>query len=110
LENGLLYVGITDHAQEKLGEIVHVGELTIGAKLNTGQVAGVVESVKAASDLYAPVSGEIIGVNLALQKESGLLNKLPHETWIFTLKPNNSADVNNTLLDADSYQNMVKTS
>lgn len=102
-DGDLLVVGITDNAQEALGDLVFVGDFKVGAKLDAGQTAGVVESVKAASDIYAPVKGEIVAVNDALSENPGLINEGPYEAWIFKLKPDNLADTGK-LLDAAGYE------
>lgn len=104
--DGSLTVGITHHAQELLGDMVFVEAPTIGRKVEAEQDCAVVESVKAASDIYAPVAGEITEFNSELDATPELLNQTPFETWIFKMKPDNADDVNN-LLDADAYQNHV---
>jgi len=96
-------VGITDNAQEQLGDLVYVGDVNVGAKLAAGETAGVVESVKAASDIYAPVAGEIVAFNEALTDNPALINEAAFDTWIFKIRPDNAADVN-ALLDAAAYQ------
>ncbi|MCQ9617267.1 glycine cleavage system protein GcvH [Paenalcaligenes niemegkensis] len=101
-EGDLLLVGITDHAQEQLGDLVYVGDFTTGVKLGAGDTAGVVESVKAASDIYAPVAGEVVEFNTALTDQPELLNTSPYESWIFKLRPTSMADIEG-LLDADQY-------
>lgn len=101
--DGTLVVGITDPAQEMLGDLVFVGDVKVGETLAAGETAGVVESVKAASDIYAPVAGEIVEFNAALDAAPESLNGAPYDHWIFKLKPANAADVAN-LLDAAAYQ------
>lgn len=101
-EGELLVVGITDFAQDQLGDLVFVGEFAVGTQLQAGDTAGVVESVKAASDIYAPVAGELVEFNVALEDGPDMLNDAAYETWIFKLKPNNSADFN-SLLKAEDY-------
>lgn len=101
-DNGLLQVGITDHAQEQLGDLVFVGDFATGKTLAAGDTAGVVESVKAASDIYAPVAGEVVEFNTALSDQPELLNTDPYQSWIFKLRPQNSADVQ-SLLNANEY-------
>ncbi len=101
--DGTLTVGITDPAQEMLGDLVFVGDVKVGDTLSAGDTAGVVESVKAASDIYAPVNGEVIAFNEALDAAPESLNGAPYDNWIFKLKPANAADVN-ALLDAAAYQ------
>jgi glycine cleavage system H protein len=103
-EGELLVVGITDPAQEMLGDLVFAGEVEVGKKLGAGDTAGVVESVKAASDLYAPAAGEIVAFNEALSDTPQLLNQKPYEAWIFKLKP--SAEPAG-LLDAAGYKTVV---
>lgn len=104
--DGTLLVGITDPAQDMLGDLVFVGEVKVGAQLAAGEKAGVVESVKAASDIHAPVAGEIVAFNEALADTPDLLNSDPYNTWIFKLKPTDASVVEN-LLDADHYRTVV---
>ncbi len=101
--DGTLTVGITDPAQDMLGDLVFVGDVKVGETLNAGEMAGVVESVKAASDIYAPVNGEIVAFNDALDATPEALNGAPYDNWIFKIKPANAADVA-SLLDAAAYQ------
>ena len=98
-----VWVGITDFAQDQLGDLVFVGDFKTGVHLQAGDVAGVVESVKAASDIYAPVAGEVIAFNEQLTDAPELLNDQPYETWIFKLKPSQISDVD-ALLSAEQYQ------
>lgn len=100
--DGTLTVGITDTAQEMLGDIVFVGDVKVGAKLAAGETAGVVESVKAASDIYAPVSGEVLAFNDSLDDAPQQINEKPYEAWIFKLKPAQPGDLAG-LLDAAGY-------
>lgn len=108
-EGDLMLVGISDSAQDQLGDLVFVGDVRIGAKLKAGETAGVVESVKAASDIYAPVAGEVVGFNDALTDQPEKINADPYSTWIFKLKPVNPADIDQ-LLDAAGYQAVVDAS
>ncbi|AEC20694.1 glycine cleavage system H protein [Pusillimonas sp. T7-7] len=108
-EGDVLLVGITDSAQDQLGDLVFVGDVNPGAALSAGETAGVVESVKAASDIYAPVDGEIVAFNEALNDNPDLINQAAFDTWIFKIKPANAADVDG-LLDADAYQAQVDAS
>ncbi len=101
--DGTLTIGITDIAQDMLGDMVFVGDVKVGETLAAGDTAGVVESVKAASDIYAPVNGEIIEFNSALDATPEVLNGAPYDNWIFKMKPANLTDVGN-LLDAAAYQ------
>ncbi len=102
VEGDILTVGITDSAQEQLGDLVFVGDVNPGATLSKGETAGVVESVKAASDIYAPVDGEIVAFNEALGDQPDLINESAFDAWIFKIKPTNMADIEG-LLDADGY-------
>lgn len=103
-EDGTVTVGITDHAQNALGDVVFVELPEVGTELNAGQEAGVVESVKAASDIYAPVSGEVIAINSVLEDSPETINADPyHEGWFFRLQPSDLSELDN-LLDADGYQ------
>jgi glycine cleavage system H protein len=102
--SGVVTVGITDHAQDALGDVVFVELPEIGAHVDAGEEAGVVESVKAASDIYAPVSGEVIEVNAALEDSPELVNSDPyHEGWFFRLRADEPGDIDG-LLDAAGYQ------
>ncbi len=102
-EGDVFLVGITDAAQDQLGDLVFVGDVNPGAKLSAGDTAGVVESVKAASDIYAPVDGEIVAFNEALGDQPDLINQAAFDTWIFKIKPNNPDDVDD-LMDGDDYE------
>ena len=101
-DGDVFLVGITDNAQDQLGDLVFVGDVTPGASLKAGDTAAVVESVKAASDIYAPVDGEIVEFNEALDAQPDLINQAAFDTWIFKIRPANPADVDG-LLDADGY-------
>ncbi|MFI7855766.1 MULTISPECIES: glycine cleavage system protein GcvH [Pseudomonas] len=101
--DGSVTVGISDHAQQALGDVVFVELAEVGKTFSAGDAAGVVESVKAASDIYAPVSGEVIAVNEELADSPELLNDEPYESWIFKLKPSNPAELDK-LLDAAGYK------
>ncbi|MDP3848526.1 MAG: glycine cleavage system protein GcvH [Pseudomonas sp.] len=100
--DGTVTVGISDHAQEALGDVVYVELPEVGASLNAGQEAGVVESVKAASDIYAPISGEVLAVNQVLTDSPEQVNSDPYASWFFKLQPSNAAELNK-LLDAAAY-------
>jgi glycine cleavage system H protein len=102
-EDGTLTIGITDPAQEMLGDLVFVGDVKVGETLSAGETAGVVESVKAASDIYAPVNGEVTEFNGELDAAPESLNGAPYDNWIFKMKPANAEDVSK-LLDAAAYQ------
>ncbi|MNZ33366.1 Glycine cleavage system H protein [compost metagenome] len=102
-EDGSVTVGITDHAQEALGDVVYVELPEVGKALAAGEQAGVVESVKAASDIYAPVAGTVIAVNEALADAPEAVNAAPYEAWFYRLQPANAAELAQ-LLDAAAYQ------
>lgn len=102
-DGDVFLVGITDNAQEQLGDLVFVGDVNVGAKLGAGDTAGVVESVKAASDIYAPVNGEIVAFNDALSDAPDLINQAAFENWIFKIRPDNASDIEG-LLDAAGYE------
>lgn len=104
--DGTLTIGITEHAQELLGDMVFVEAPAVGRKLNAKEECAVVESVKAAADVYAPVSGEVVAINGDLDSAPESINSDPYGAWIFKLKPSNSNDVNG-LLDAAAYQAVV---
>ena len=102
-EDGTVTIGITDHAQEALGDVVFVELPAVGDSLAAGDEAGVVESVKAASDIYAPVGGEVIAVNAQLEDEPEIVNSDPYnDGWFFRLQPGDSSELDK-LLDADDY-------
>lgn len=102
--DGTVTVGITDHAQNALGDVVFVELPDVGATLNAGQEAGVVESVKAASDIYAPVSGEVIAINEVLEDSPDTINADPyHDGWFFRIQPSDVDELDD-LLDAEAYQ------
>ncbi|MCU1755602.1 MULTISPECIES: glycine cleavage system protein GcvH [Pseudomonas] len=101
--DGSITVGISDHAQEALGDVVFVELPEVGTVFAAGDTAGVVESVKAASDIYSPVSGEVIAVNDGLADAPERLNDDSYANWIFKLKPANTAELEK-LLDAAGYK------
>ncbi|HYQ50020.1 MAG TPA: glycine cleavage system protein GcvH [Pseudomonas sp.] len=101
--DGTVTVGISDHAQQALGDVVFVELAEVGKVFAAGDAAGVVESVKAASDIYAPVGGEVVAVNEALADSPEQLNEEPYSAWIFKLKPSNPAELDK-LLDAAGYK------
>lgn len=103
-EGGLIVVGISDHAQEALGDVVFVELPEIGKVFAAGDAAGVVESVKAASDIYSPVAGEVVEVNERLGESPEELNNTPYQSWIFKVKPSNADADLAKLLDAAGYK------
>ena len=107
LEGDVAYVGITDYAQEQLGDIVFVDIPTEGETLEAGEVFGTIEVVKTISDLFLPVAGEVVEQNPALEENPELVNKDPYgEGWPIKMKPANAADLDN-LLDAEGYKAVV---
>jgi glycine cleavage system H protein len=104
--DGTLTVGITDHAQASLGDLVFIELPEVGRKAKAGEAIAVVESVKAASDIYAPVAGEVIAVNTGVVDAPETVNGDAYANWLYKLKPVNAADVSK-LLDAASYVKLV---
>ena len=104
--DGTITVGITQHAQELLGDIVFVESPAVGRNVTAKEECAVVESVKAAADIYAPVSGIVVVGNSALDSTPELINSEPYAAWIFKMKPSNAADIN-SLMDAAAYQTHV---
>ncbi len=103
-EDGTVTVGISDHAQNALGDVVYVELPEDGQQVSGGDEAGVVESVKAASDIYAPISGTVVAVNNALEDEPERVNQDPYgEGWFFKLSPDDVGELEE-LLDAEAYQ------
>ncbi len=100
--DGTITVGITEHAQDLLGDLVFIDLPDIGKALSAEQEAAVVESVKAAADVYAPVSGTVTEVNATLADSPELVNQDAYAAWLFKMKPANLADLD-TLLDAAEY-------
>lgn len=105
--DGTVTIGITDHAQEALGDVVFVETPEVGSDVIAGSEAGVVESVKAASDIYSPVSGEVIAVNEALEDEPETVNSSPYDDgWFFKVKPTEIAELENAM-DSEAYQQSI---
>ncbi|WHI45246.1 glycine cleavage system protein GcvH [Microbulbifer sp. JMSA004] len=103
-EDGTVTIGISDHAQDALGDVVYVETPEVGTNLAAGDEAGVVESVKAASDIYSPVSGEVVAVNEALEEAPETVNSSPYDDgWFFRIKPSDVSELDN-MLDADTYR------
>ena len=100
-------VGITDYAQQQLGDVVYVDLPEVGAKLKAGQSFGKIESVKAVSELYSPVSGEVLEVNTALKEKPEVVNSNPHGSWMIVVRIANASEAA-SLLDAAQYQDLVK--
>jgi len=99
-------VGITDYAQEQLGDVVYVELPDVGRRVNAGESFGSIESVKAVSELFAPVSGEIVEVNPALKDHPEFVNSRPHETWMVRLRQSDP-DAAASLLDSAAYEHLV---
>ena len=100
-------VGITDYAQQQLGDVVYVELPEVGAKLKQGQSFGTIESVKAVSELYAPVSGEVVEVNVALKDKPESVNRDPHGSWMIVIKVANPGEAA-ALLDSAQYSDLTK--
>ena len=104
--DGTYSVGISDFAQEQLGDLVFLEVPEVGRKLAAGEACAVVESVKAASDVYAPVAGEVVAANEGLSDALEQVNKDPYNAWLFRIKPVNPADVEK-LMDAAAYAKSI---
>jgi glycine cleavage system H protein len=106
--DGTVTVGITDHAQEALGDVVFVETPEVGSEVTANTETGVVESVKAASDIYSPISGEVIAVNEALEDAPETVNASPYDDgWFFKVKPTELSELDNAM-DADAYRAAVE--
>jgi glycine cleavage system H protein len=109
-DDGSVVIGITDHAQEALGELVYVEQPDEGADLAKGDACIVIESVKAASDVYAPISGKLVATNEALADEPELVNQGPYEDgWLVRIDPKDPAELDE-LMDADAYGQFIAES
>ncbi|OUR66852.1 glycine cleavage system protein H [Cycloclasticus sp. 46_83_sub15_T18] len=105
--DGTIRVGITDHAQQALGDLVFVELPEVGQSVGKGDECSVVESVKAASDIYSPVSGEIIAVNDSLEDAPEAVNEAPYDDgWLFVIQPVDTSELDE-LMDADAYQQSI---
>ncbi|MFW1742613.1 glycine cleavage system protein GcvH [Acinetobacter johnsonii] len=104
IEGDLVVTGISDHAQDALGDLVYVETPEIGQQITAGEQAGVVESVKTASDIHAPVSGTVVEINANLEDDPDFVNDDPYgKGWIYKIKPDNIADVEQ-LLSSTAYE------
>lgn len=103
----VVYVGITDFAQSELGDIVFIGLPDVGRRVSAKEQVAVIESVKTASDLYAPVSGTIVEINDAVQDEPEKVNDDAFGTWLFAIKADDTAELSQ-LMDADGYAQMIE--
>lgn len=102
--DGTVTVGVSDHAQDSLGDVVYVELPEVGTSFSAGDEAGVVESVKAASDIYAPVSGEIIAINPELEDAPETINESPYDAgWFFKIKMSDPSELE-SLMDATAYE------
>ena len=106
-DDNVVRVGITDFAQEQLGDLVYIELPELGRKIKAQEQCAVVESVKTASDLFSPVSGEIVAVNLALVDEPEQVNDEPYGAWIFCVKADDLSDLDQ-LMDADAYRRIIE--
>jgi glycine cleavage system H protein len=106
--DGTVTVGITHHAQELLGDMVFIELPEVGQTLKQKEECAVAESVKAAADVYSPISGEVIAVNSPLVDEPGKINEDAYSAWLFKMKPSNTAEIDG-LLDAAAYTALVES-
>ena len=104
--DGTATIGVTFHAQKMLGDVVFVETPAVGRKVKLGEECGVIESVKAAADLYAPLSGEVVAANGELADAPEKVNQDPYAAWLFRIKPDNPAELAG-LLDAAAYQKIA---
>ena len=100
-------IGITDFAQQQLGDVVYVELPEVGSTITAGQVFGTIESVKAVSELFAPVTGEVVETNSSLKDRPDHVNSKPHETWMVKVKLANTGEVS-SLMDAASYEQLIQ--
>lgn len=107
-EDGTAMIGITHHAQELLGDMVFVEIPQVGRHLKQGEECAVVESVKAAADVYAPISGEVITTNPEIESAPEKINQDAYSAWLYKLKPSNTADLSE-LLDSTGYQKVLES-
>jgi glycine cleavage system H protein len=106
VDGGEAVIGITDYAQAQLGDVVYVELPAVGSRVKQGEVFGTIESVKAVSELYAPVSGEVSAINDALGGSPESVNKDPHATWLIKVKPADAGELD-SLLDSGAYAALV---
>lgn len=104
--DGTITIGITFHAQEMLGDVVFVESPAVGRKVKQGEECGVIESVKAAADIYAPVGGEVVAANSELADAPEKVNQDPYDAWMFRIKPDDPAELAR-LLDAAAYRKLA---
>jgi len=106
-DDNVVRVGITDFAQEQLGDLVYIEMPELGRKVEAGEQCAVVESVKTASDLFSPIAGEIVAVNVALADEPEEVNNSPYQAWLFCIKADELSGLDQ-LMDADAYRLMIE--
>ena len=104
--DGTVRAGITDHAQETLGDIVFIDLPTVGSTISGGQACGLIESVKTASDLHAPLAGVVLEINTELQTAPEHVNEAPYAAWMFRMQPDAAAAFDQ-LLDAEQYRHLL---
>ncbi|MFE3261868.1 glycine cleavage system protein GcvH [Nocardia sp. NPDC059091] len=104
--DGILTIGLTDHAQNTLGDIVFLELPSVGKQVKAGDAIGVVESVKAASDIYSPVTGEVVAINIDAADAPEEVNSDPYDVWLFKIKLAAGTSTN-ALLDAAAYKRLV---
>ena len=107
IDGDVASVGITDFAQRQLGDVVFVELPAVGRKLKQGETFGTIESVKAVSELFAPLSGEVVAVNADLGPHPDSVNAKPHDAWMIRVRPDNASEVA-SLLDAARYADLIK--
>ena len=100
-------IGITDFAQQQLGDVVYVELPEVGSSLTAGKVFGTIESVKAVSELFAPVSGEVVEINSSLKDRPDYVNSKPHETWMIKVKLAGPGEID-SLMDAAAYEQLIQ--
>jgi glycine cleavage system H protein len=100
-------IGITDFAQQQLGDVVYVELPEVGSTITAGRVFGTIESVKAVSELFAPVTGEVSEINTSLKDRPDHVNSKPHETWMVKVALSNPAEIG-TLMDAAAYEQLIQ--
>jgi glycine cleavage system H protein len=107
VDGGVGAIGITDFAQQQLGDVVYVELPEVGSTITAGQVFGTIESVKAVSELFAPVTGEVTEVNTSLKDRPDHVNSQPHDTWMVKVKLSNAGEIG-SLMDAGAYQQLIQ--
>jgi glycine cleavage system H protein len=105
-DDGSVAIGITDHAQEALGDLVYIELPAVGREVTAGEACAVVESVKAASDVYAPIAGEVVAANSALTGTPEAVNEDAYAAWLFRMRPDD-ADALAQFMDADAYSRLT---